>query len=336
MTLVERVLTVLLVGGSLAACSGDGDGSDAERPDPDGSTTTTGGDADPAGVQRCDTTSPFCQVDAESLPFQVVLEQGMSGLGIATLELTSVEDNVVGLVGVEPDGDRLPAEVGAGGTVWLHNLVVGNVAVSADESVDLSLERTPRDNVGVGGPTPPPADPVFDPSSRSPACNGTYPYDPAAPVYAGPGPHPLGLERVLLPGDGPDTYRIQDNGLGGSLGPWLSATDPDSDGIYTGAQLLLCYQVATDAAAAPVGACEYPETDTQDFARLDVVPATYVFAVYEAKTGAFVETFTIPGTATPADSCPELIVFTDQTQVAQGVDTTALLDRLRPRIEAPA
>ena len=335
MTLVERVLTVLLVGGLLAACSG-GDESDAEGPDPDGSTTTTAGDADPAGVQRCDTTSPFCHVDAESLPFQVVLEQGMSGLGIATLELTSVEDNVVGLVGVEPDGDRLPAEVGAGGTVWLHNLVVGNVAVSADESVDLSLERTPRDNVGVGGPTPPPADPVFDPSSRSPACNGTYPYDPAAPVYAGPGPHPLGLERVLLPGDGPDTYRIQDNGLGGSLGPWLSATDPDSDGIYTGAQLLLCYQVATDAAAAPVGACEYPETDTQDFARLDVVPATYVFAVYEAKTGAFVETFTIPGTATPADSCPELIVFTDQTQIAQGVDTTALVDRLRPRIEAPA
>ncbi len=173
-------------------------------------------------------------------------------------------------------------------------------------------------------PTPEPPPPT---RTSDEACGG-YPYDPDAvraytpegPAYAGAGVHPVAQFTV-----GPRPYE----GAGAGLpDDWVAVP-------FNGpAQLVLCEYQNGGHAGAVVGTCAYAGGSFGGNGESEVRAARYTFRVFEARTGELVDEFTLDGTTSPEDSCPESSYYPASTYY-QLVERDALADALRPLATGP-
>ncbi|MGA6162553.1 hypothetical protein [Amycolatopsis magusensis] len=139
--------------------------------------------------------------------------------------------------------------------------------------------------------------------------------NPAAPPYAGHGPH--------LVAGGQKTTGISDVLASFSVYslPWEWRADASQ------AQLVVCLGGVLKRDAMPIGTCEW------EIAEGDVYPATYTFEVYEAKTGRSLATFPIESDASADASCPPTVYVgpgEGRVAVAQGVTEQTLASTLEP------
>lgn len=159
------------------------------------------------------------------------------------------------------------------------------------------------------------------------ACGGD-PYDadtvlayrPGNPPYSGEGPHPVVLFKPHL---------IEDDRQPGVPEPWRATA------LGTDTQLVVCEYDDDSFVSEDVGSCRYaggtigggPMSDGNATVR----SARYTYRVFEARTGDLVDTFTLRGTTSPQESCPETAYH--PTVFFQQVRTEALADTLRPLVE---
>ncbi|MGK5529675.1 hypothetical protein [Streptomyces sp. URMC 129] len=158
------------------------------------------------------------------------------------------------------------------------------------------------------------------------ACGGN-PFDPGAvvayspdgPAYDGPGLHPAVL---LKPGVIPEVDVPQ---LPSEWGPSQGA------GF---AELIVCQYQDPGFEGEVIGDCVYLGGTLGDD-NPDVRSARYDFRVFEARTGELVTEFTLDGTTTPDETCPETS-YAPPSTYWQLVESDALENALRPLIEGPA
>lgn len=196
------------------------------------------------------------------------------------------------------------------------------------ESTDTSSPSTPQ-APSATSPSPTPS------SSGRTDCGYLHFPDPAAPAYAGRGPH------IAVAGDAePDDltqYPIRNVFTSVSLPEkWIPPDDEsartDTTQDVSRAQLVVCLADVRLRSDTPIGTCDYPTV------RAAVYPAIHTFEVYEAKTARQVTTFTLRGDETADLSCPPYFTHdadADSVDIAQFFKDETLHDRLRPLITGP-
>lgn len=140
------------------------------------------------------------------------------------------------------------------------------------------------------------------------------PYNPHGPAYAGSGPH----LAVLL-------KQISDD-----MGPGLPH---EWTPIGDNSQLVICEYPDTSYEGQVVGTCFYaggypPGRGGES----DVESARYIYRVFEATTGKLVTTFTLEGTTSQDETCPDSASYPASVYF-QRVKSEDLVDRLRPLVE---
>ncbi|MFC9841942.1 hypothetical protein ACFWFF_11045 [Streptomyces sp. NPDC060223] len=61
--------------------------------------------------------------------------------------------------------------------------------------------------------------------------------------------------------------------------------------------------------------------------------ARFIYRVLEGRTGALVKKFTLPGTTTPEETCPDTSYYPDGARYYQQVENKDLVARIRPLAE---
>ncbi|MGC7098696.1 hypothetical protein ACPZ19_28835 [Amycolatopsis lurida] len=151
-------------------------------------------------------------------------------------------------------------------------------------------------------------------------------FDPAAPPFAGPGPHPVSL--IAHP-EGTDFLydkpRVNQE--------WIVEGYEEQGGV----QLVACVRVEPTTDSGRDLTCYYsaslasPGGTPYEF---DLFEANYHVTVRQARDGAVVEQFTLPGTEGSDRNC--LMTITDyHKKLALGLDDQALAGKLRPLAESP-
>ncbi|MGW0756836.1 hypothetical protein ACWD1Y_10160 [Streptomyces sp. NPDC002814] len=171
------------------------------------------------------------------------------------------------------------------------------------------------------------------PSSRGRTdCGSLHFPDPAAPAYAGRGPHPA-VAGDAAPDDLTqyplrNVFTLPDEWIP----PEDESTRTSTRHDVSRAQLVICLADVRRRSDTPIGTCDYPTV------RAWVYPAIHTFEVYEAKTARQVTTFTLRGDETPDLSCPPYFSHDaddDSVDIAQFFKDETLLDKLRPLITRP-
>lgn len=173
--------------------------------------------------------------------------------------------------------------------------------------------------------TPRPS-PSTSPARRA-SCGSVDLPNPAAPAYAGPGPH-VSVVDADLPHADPLIYvPISEFSLPRG---WVARGDKNGGMDPARAQLVVCLTDLRKRSDTSIGQCEdHP---------FDVYPASYTFTVYEAKTARRVKTFKIRSDEAVQFSCPSVFQHWahQAPQFAQGLKDETLHHRLRPLITGPA
>lgn len=155
-----------------------------------------------------------------------------------------------------------------------------------------------------------------------------YVYNTSAPAFAGPGPHPMvmsvytGIKEHDSPTFVYDNLYLPDG--------W----DPDDE---QQAQLVVCVHVNTTSDTGRKVSCNYT-TDPlgrgggvpYDF---EVFESTYHVTVRDARSGAVVGDFSLPGKLDDAKSCPYQLQ-NNLAPLARGLDDNAFERALRPLYES--
>lgn len=176
--------------------------------------------------------------------------------------------------------------------------------------------------------TPRPS-PSTSPASRA-GCGYLDLPNPAAPAYAGPGPHLAAVHAGLASSSDALIYvPITEYSLPRE---WRAYGDGDKEGILdpARAQLVVCLTALRKRSETSIGQCEdHP---------FDVYPASYTFTVFEAKTARKVTTFKIRSEEAVEFSCPSTFQYWagQAPEFAQGLKDETLHHRLRPLITNPA
>lgn len=226
---------------------------------------------------------------------------------------------------------------GKGMPVLLIALLLSATGCSA--STDASPGPSQTDASTTRSATPPPS-PTSSPSDFT-SCGEwglfrDYPFPhPAAPAYAGSGPHPAIVEMDLLS----DSSDVQTEFSEGGLPLEWRAYDDDREEWDewnperwdpSRAQLLICLIGVRKRSNTEIGDCAY------DGANSPVYPATYTFEVYEVKTARRITAFKIRSDAAiNSSTCPSSVrvqVGYRGPGIAQGIDDETLSNRLRPLI----
>lgn len=200
--------------------------------------------------------------------------------------------------------------------------------------------------LGVGGcavsathaePSPS-ARPAWPPARSWPALTACGNYErgfsrvplpnPAAPVYAGAGPHRAVVGEYIGPqAKGmvhikPSTFSLPTS--------WRALNAKGTQPDPSHAELIVCLSQVERQPGTRIGRCTY------DKAKVDVYPADYTFDVYAARTGMRVAQLTISGDESAPASCPPSVLTrgNERFPVAQGISPAALHSRLRPLITA--
>ncbi|NYI03555.1 hypothetical protein [Allostreptomyces psammosilenae] len=196
-------------------------------------------------------------------------------------------------------------------------------AEEASPSPTASVSTAPIPDYWIS--PPPPRNPT---RTSTEACGGGDPFDPDAvlaltpggPAYAGPGVHPV----VLY-----ETHTLaQDYGSDEPVVPegWLAAPGE--------AQLVVCEYEDDAFVSETVGTCEYAGGSWIGDGTARVESMRYVYRVFEARTGELVDEFTLDGTSSPEETCPDSAYH--PTVFFQYVEREALTERLRPLVEGTA
>ncbi len=146
------------------------------------------------------------------------------------------------------------------------------------------------------------------------------PYSPGGPAWTGPGPHPAVLFR---PGSVPEVEVPQ------LPQEWT----PSAHRGFT--RLVVCEHVDRGFRGEKVGDCAYLGGAPYGNRNPEVFSARYVYRVFEARTGERVAEFTLDGTTSPEESCPETS-YAPPSTYWQRVESDALEAELRPLIEGTA
>ena len=159
------------------------------------------------------------------------------------------------------------------------------------------------------------------------ACGGD-PYDadtvrayrPGNPPYTGQGPHPVVLFKPHL---------LEDDRQPGVPERWRARA------LGTDAQLVVCEYDDDSFVSEDVGSCQYAGGSVGGVplgdGKATVRSARYVYRVFEARTGDLVGKFSLRGTTSAQESCPETAYR--PSVYFQQVRTEDLADRLRPLVE---
>ncbi|RLV76014.1 hypothetical protein D3C57_142350 [Streptomyces rapamycinicus NRRL 5491] len=168
-------------------------------------------------------------------------------------------------------------------------------------------------------------------------CYDGVPYNPKSPPYSGKGPHSATVARVVSHDPRVQTLAPPAPNLPSG---WEPHVNGDSFGKVdrSRVQLVICMFMPTAKAgeagmnAVPVGECEL--TDSSDVpVTLEVVPASYDFVVYEARTGKKVDEFSLDGAASAEASCPGVTFSDGISPIGQAVKDDALAARVRSLVE---
>ncbi|WP_206795461.1 hypothetical protein [Amycolatopsis sp. MtRt-6] len=238
----------------------------------------------------------------------------------------------------EPDGTRAVTGAGGDGTA----VRVQMARDSARFTITLTGPCTwPPERpggppgTGVLAPLPPPAGPAsLDDSTdlnpkvcRSPKL---YVLNAGAPAYAGPGPHPM----VLVAYTGRTNYREEEFAHDEILLPKSMAAPFTAESRPAkSAHLVVCVHVEITGDTGRDVTCPY----TSELAgsgsgvpiTFDLHDSVYRVTVREARTGAKVAEFTLPGTRGGDGACPFQLNVRGPG-LALGVDESELERRLRP------
>lgn len=225
-----------------------------------------------------------------------------------------VRRGVAGLVLFAVAGAAGPAAcTGGDGDVYRREggSADGDAKASSPSPSSDPLPRTP----------PPPAHQVV--RSAEEVCDFTEPFEagkvkaylPDGPAYKGPGPHPAVLFK--------DDIAVEESEPPQLPGDWTT------DFGNNDTQLVVCQYDDWNYPSRKVGTCTYlgGSHNTGD-GEVDVESARYIFRVFEAATGEPVTKFTLEGTTSPEQTCPDSTLYpaTD----FQLVTSDALADKLRP------
>jgi hypothetical protein len=179
---------------------------------------------------------------------------------------------------------------------------------------------------------------AIDPSERS--CyhfpvSGPFDADrivpnPAAPPYAGQGPHTIGFGGARESVDTDFLNNVGDR----NAEDILSGREWDSYGLPlpleepAQAQLILCTAAIQKRSATPIGTCEYLGPT------VPIYPATYKITVMENRTQRVVATLSIDGDADDNRSCPVGITYDSSLnlEIGQAVKPETVITALRPVI----
>lgn len=181
-----------------------------------------------------------------------------------------------------------------------------------------------------GGDPPPPAPPTTSPTPGSPddpiRCGIDLPVpNPAAPPYAGEGPH-LAVAGVRL--DLNVTAELTaDEFSTHSLPDEWGAYDAEHDEDAARAQLFVCLAGVHQRGTTPIGTCQWDEASSQ------VYPGTYTIEVYEARTGHRPAVLTITSDLGADAPCPSSIYVRrgyGAPDIAQGFKDETLAAALAP------
>ncbi|UCM91638.1 hypothetical protein [Streptomyces marincola] len=145
-------------------------------------------------------------------------------------------------------------------------------------------------------------------------------YSPDGPAWSGPGPHPAVLFR---PGSLPEVEVPQ-------LPQEWSGSAP-----YDFTQLVVCEYSDDEFEGEKVGDCSYLGGAPYGDRDPEVFSERYIYRVFEAKTGEQVAEFSLDGTTSPDESCPETS-YAPPSTYWQRVESDALEEELRPLVEGSA
>ncbi len=209
------------------------------------------------------------------------------------------------------------------------------ITISATGPCTWPADRSGGPPGGQLPPLPPPAWPTKPISPKdSELCTSPKRkvFNPEAPAFAGPAPHPVAL---VFHSD-EDRFHYKEPLMSANWAPIEGSFDDSLE--HENTQLLVCVRVqpAADTGrdvtcyysaslASPVGGTPY---------EFDVLDASYQVTVRQARDGAVVEEFTLPGTVDGDRNC--LMEIRDYYgKLALGLDSDVLQDRLRPLAEQP-
>ena len=155
--------------------------------------------------------------------------------------------------------------------------------------------------------------------------------NPAAPPYAGPGPHPVAFGDSRQSPDGDALYSYGINGIAELLGAssWAALGFPPAVEDRAQAQLVLCEAGKFKRATTPIGACDF-----NGLAQGPVYPTTYKFSVMENRTRRVVTTLAIDGDVDGDLSCPVSITteLGVRHEYGQAIKPETVVAALRPLV----
>ncbi|UJW28517.1 hypothetical protein L3Q67_24915 [Saccharothrix sp. AJ9571] len=152
--------------------------------------------------------------------------------------------------------------------------------------------------------------------------------DPDAPAFAGPGPHPVAMLTYAEEKD-------FNHGQVSIAADWAPLTGTPK---HANAQLAVCVRVQPTTDTGTDVACDYKDpADPAGYGtpfEFDLFETTYHVTVRQARDGALVEAFTLPGTRGGESQCPSQFLGYHR-KLALGLDFAVLKDKLRPLAESP-
>ncbi|WP_153029775.1 hypothetical protein [Amycolatopsis sp. YIM 10] len=152
-----------------------------------------------------------------------------------------------------------------------------------------------------------------------------------APPFAGPAPH---LTAVIPHADGTD-FLYSDPILDEDWAPSYSPVEDTPEESNT--QLVACVRVEATADSGRDLTCHYSDSPVATGGaphEFDLFEANYHVTVRQARDGAVVEQFTLPGTVGDGRTCPDKL-YNSYPKLALGLDSKALAGKLRPLAESP-
>ncbi|WP_191242760.1 hypothetical protein [Amycolatopsis deserti] len=188
---------------------------------------------------------------------------------------------------------------------------------------------------GVLAPLPPPSAPssLGDSSYLDPAvCRSPnlYVLNDDAPVYTGPGPHPMAVVTYTGRKNYDEEEFVHDELL---LSRSLAAPHTSESFPAKSAHLVVCVHIGITGDTGRDVTCRYTSEPAGSGSGVpvtfDLYDSVYRVAVREARTGAKVAEFTLPGTRGGADTCPFQLQGRD-SRLTLAVDDSELERRLRP------
>lgn len=234
--------------------------------------------------------------------------------------------------GAEPAEVRRVTATHEDGTELLMELPLGSdsFTVTLTGPCTWPPERPGGPPPGRLAPLPPSRWPTQSIVGRD-ACESPklYVYNTGSQPFAGPGPHLMALVEVPDETDMEyDEFRLPEG-----YEPRHKAGIPDRD--LDEVQLLVCVRVTATRDSGQHVTCAYTPSLVAPVGNpftFNLFESLYHVTVREARTGAKVKEYTVPGRARGEDNCPFTMEY--NRKLARGIDTAAFHRGLRPLFEA--